>query len=148
MVLTVSFALSLVSRAFLPPSPARREKPVRAFIAIPPTSHQRRDVRTTRLRRPRDARSRPIARAASIASRVNVRDDRDTPLWVARDGRGYTGVSGEARSEKISARDWTTTRNSERTSGRYITHEVYLANGRSMGERTSRQAVVIVGQDR
>jgi hypothetical protein len=43
MVLTVSFALSLVNRAFLPPSPAER---------LPPTSHQRRDVRTTRLRRP------------------------------------------------------------------------------------------------
>jgi hypothetical protein len=37
MVLTVSFVISLVSRALLSPSPARREKPVRAFIAIPPT---------------------------------------------------------------------------------------------------------------
>jgi hypothetical protein len=37
---------------------------------------------------------------ASTASRVSVRDDRDTPLFLARDGCGYMTVSGAAKRKK------------------------------------------------
>jgi hypothetical protein len=40
-------------------------------------------VRTTRLRRPQSRAVRLSARLASTASRTNVRDDRDTPLFVS-----------------------------------------------------------------
>jgi hypothetical protein len=36
---------------------------------------------------------------ASIASRSNVRDDRDTPLKAGRDGCGYRGDLGERETE-------------------------------------------------
>jgi len=49
---------------------------------------QRRGIRTTRLCRPHGARSSTKAHA-SIASPTNVRDDRDTPLWVGEDGADH-----------------------------------------------------------
>src|SRR5258708_40126268 len=69
------FRALLGDRALLPPSPAE---------LLPPTCHQRRGVRTTRLRRPLQALS-SLAPSASPASRPYVRDDRETPLCVGRD---------------------------------------------------------------
>jgi len=62
MVLSVSYALSPVSRAFLPPSQATMQKHRR------PAWRQRRGVRTTRLRRTRRV-VRLSTQSASTASR-------------------------------------------------------------------------------
>jgi len=65
---------------------------VRALLAtvagerFSPTWSQRREIRTTRLRRPHQSRS-SVATVTSIASRTNVRDDRETPLvWSGMRG--------------------------------------------------------------
>jgi hypothetical protein len=55
-------------------------------------------IRTTRLHRPRQ-RCSSKAPPASTASRSNVRDDRDTPLSWARDGR-HTHVIWVRRKQK------------------------------------------------
>ena len=84
MVLTVSFVVSLVSRAFLPPSSARC-----ASIAadlIPASGYQ-------------DATTSPSAFVPFVVPEPkrpphpapNVRDDRETPLMWGRDGEKYAG---------------------------------------------------------
>ena len=45
---------------------------------------------------------------ASIASRSNVRDDRETPLSVGRDGGDIKVIWGERKPEYFFKRDWTT----------------------------------------
>jgi len=60
-----------------------------ATVALPTSGSawfQRRGIRTTRFRRPPRSRS-PRDIKASIASRANVRDDRETPL-LRRETRG------------------------------------------------------------
>ena len=95
---TVSFVLSLVSRALLPPSPAER---------LPPTSHQRRDVRTTRLRRPRSALS-SVARPASIASRLTFRDDSAyAPLAEAGQRESIKLFLPNRKAKNLSPMGWT-----------------------------------------
>jgi hypothetical protein len=81
---TAYFALSLVSRALLPPS-LRGSRARSIWIDAQPQSlTPASGARTTRLRRPRELRS-SCATAASTASHRNVRDDRDPPLsWVRR----------------------------------------------------------------
>jgi hypothetical protein len=67
---------------------------------IPPIWHQRRDARTTRLRRPRNARS-SVARPRPPHPPPNVRDDRETPLFRAGDWVCSIAVSTESKSEKF-----------------------------------------------
>jgi hypothetical protein len=94
MVLTAYFGLSSVTGL----SCHRRLQ-----VTTCKLERQRRGVRTTRLRRPRAARS-SKAQPASIASRSNVRDDRETPLnrdgtvldvkviWVERKQESFCGT--------------------------------------------------------
>jgi hypothetical protein len=49
-----------------------------------------------------------IDTAASIASRTNVRDDRETPLSVGRDAMFMTLIWGKRKAKYFSAKDWTT----------------------------------------
>jgi hypothetical protein len=105
MVLTVSFALSLVTGLSCHHRPRDRSR----------TWHQRRDARTTRLRRPH-RRVRP--RACDCTSRPtpprpphpapNVRDDRETPLL---DGCGMARTIGliwvSEKQKYFFRKDWT-----------------------------------------
>ena len=80
MVLTVSFVLSSVNRALLPPSQASMRKHCRPL-----------DI-SVGISGPHDFAVRPKPRSsdaagASIASRLNVRDDRERPSCRRRDGR-------------------------------------------------------------
>jgi hypothetical protein len=103
MVLTVSFVLFPVTGLSCH---RRRRYPARrtqgADIAIPPTWHQRRDARTTRLRRPRKSSlvcARAIARRARyfrvhrilIPTSVTIAS---RPSWRDKDGAEDAGVSG------------------------------------------------------
>jgi hypothetical protein len=44
---------------------------------------------------------------ASTASRTNVRDDRDTPLFVGRDALNKPLIWGRRKAENIFERGWT-----------------------------------------
>jgi hypothetical protein len=79
MVLTVSFLLSLGTGLYCP---HRRADRIRA------TWHQRRDARTTRLRRPRYACARLAQLTRPPQSRLTCRDDRDAPLFIEAGWRG------------------------------------------------------------
>ena len=71
-----------------------------------PTWHQRRDARTTRLRRPRSAHS---SRAPSRPSHPtpNVRDDREAPLERARDQVGLLLFLPKRKAKYFCKQDWT-----------------------------------------
>ena len=71
-----------------------------------PTWHQRRDARTTRLRRPRSAHS---SRAPSRPSHPtpNVRDDREAPLERARDQVGLLLFLPKRKAKYFFKQDWT-----------------------------------------
>ena len=95
MVLTVSFALSLVSRAFLPPSPARCQS---ICAGLTPASG-RQDHTTS------PSAIAPFVKGAIHVHRIppRVRDDRETPLLPRRDGQVGKGDLPDGKSEKFFA---------------------------------------------
>jgi hypothetical protein len=86
-------------RAFLPPSPARCE-------ASSPAWPQRREARTTRLRRPLQA---PLVSRRQSVHRIplHVRDDRDTPLLPRRDAQKINLIWVFREAIYFSQQDWT-----------------------------------------
>jgi len=95
MVLTVSFVLP-GDRAFLPPSHAD------CSAHLTPASG--RQDHTTSLSAGWRVRQRA---AASTASLPYVRDDRETPLCVGRDGASYGFDLGDREGKYFSEKDWT-----------------------------------------
>ena len=98
MVLTVSFVLSLGTGLCCP---HRRADRIRA------TWHQRRDARTTRLRRPRYACARLAQLTRPPQSRLTCRDDRDAPLFIEAGWRGKKHMFPKNGSKIFSQQGWT-----------------------------------------
>src|SRR5436190_1226331 len=126
MVLTVSFVISPViglcchrrlanmagPRPVGPTSPPQNLTPASrrqdhttspsaatSFVCAPCTAHGLDPALRSRLRA--DA-------AASTASRANVRDDRETPLCVGRDGGDIEVIWGRREPKNFCEQDWTT----------------------------------------
>jgi hypothetical protein len=99
MVLTAYFALSPVIGL----SCHRRQRDAKASS---PTWHQRRDARTTRLRRPRDA-VRLSAHPRPSHPAPNVRDDREAPLERVRDRIGLLLFLPKRKAKYFCEQDWT-----------------------------------------